>query len=139
MRRWGRGDVQKALSSLSAAGLLRVTGSGSVAADLYAAQRLLGRLVHATPLGGQLEQHPDLVPLTRFGRLVEIPATPRARHIVGRGVADALPDHLGSISEHELGDVLSAIADDTAGLRRLLVDEGVLRRDADGAHYYRTD
>lgn len=128
--------VHRAVSALASAGLLRTAPSGAVVADLTAARRLLEQQVARTPLGGRLEARPDLAALTSLGRLVEIPSSPRARAIVASGVAEALPP-FDTITERDLGEHLGRMTDDVAGLRRLLVDEGLLDRTPDGASYTR--
>jgi hypothetical protein len=72
------------------------------------------------------------------GRLVRMPARAGDRR--------AVLEHLGTrvlatgetLSEVEVNARLVEITDDVAGLRRALVDEGLISRTADGSAYSRT-
>ena len=60
--------------------------------------------------------------------------------MVARWLAHAaLPALLDTVGERELTDRLARLADDPVGVRRALVDLGVVHRTRDGAEYWRTE
>lgn len=76
----------------------------------------------------------------RTGRLESMPRRWRDKVAVTRYLAvQALPTLLEPISERELTDRLQQLADDPVGLRRALVDHGLVQRTRDGAEYWRTE
>ena len=72
------------------------------------------------------------------GRLVTLPRRASDKDLVRRYlVARVLP--VGAeMDERELTGRLAELADDPAGVRRGLIDAGVLGRSPDGARYWRT-
>ena len=53
--------------------------------------------------------------------------------------AQAMPTLLEPTTERELTARLQELADDPVGLRRAMVDRGLVRRTRDGAEYWRTE
>jgi hypothetical protein len=51
----------------------------------------------------------------------------------------AMPTMLEPVSERELTDRLRELAQDPAGVRRAMVDQGLVQRTRDGAEYWRTE
>lgn len=76
----------------------------------------------------------------RHGRLESLPRRWRDKVAVTRYLATlALPELLEPVTERELTDRLAELADDPVGLRRAMVDLGLVRRTRDGAEYWRTE
>ncbi len=76
----------------------------------------------------------------RHGRLESLPRRWRDKVAVTRYLATrALPELLEPITERELTDRLAELADDPVGLRRAMVDLGLVRRTRDGSEYWRTE
>ncbi len=76
----------------------------------------------------------------RDGRLESLPRRWRDKVAVTRYLATlALPELLEPVTERELTDRLVELADDPVGLRRAMVDLGLVRRTRDGAEYWRTE
>lgn len=76
----------------------------------------------------------------RSGRLESMPRRWRDKIAVTRYLAvQALPTLLEPTSERELTDRLQELAHDPVGLRRAMVDQGLVQRTRDGAEYWRTE
>jgi hypothetical protein len=76
----------------------------------------------------------------RTGRLESMPRRWRDKIAVTRYLAaQALPTLLEPTSERELTDRLQELAVDPVGLRRAMVDHGLVQRTRDGAEYWRTE
>ncbi|AEG42928.1 DUF2087 domain-containing protein [Isoptericola variabilis] len=76
----------------------------------------------------------------RDGRLESLPRRWRDKVAVTRFLATrAMPHLLEPVGERELTDRLAELADDPVGLRRAMVDLGLVRRTRDGAEYWRTE
>lgn len=74
------------------------------------------------------------------GRLERSPRRWRDKVAVTRYLATvALPQLLDPVSERELTDRLARLARDPVGLRRAMVDLGLVSRTRDGAEYWRTE
>lgn len=74
----------------------------------------------------------------RDGRLTAVPRRWRDRVAVARYVASSvLPELLEPIGERELTRRLAAVVDDPVGMRRALVDFGLVQRARDGSVYWR--
>ncbi|WP_410589994.1 DUF2087 domain-containing protein [Amycolatopsis sp. lyj-23] len=74
--------------------------------------------------------------LFRHGRLVSIPHSGKARHLLLTHLADRFePGRL--YTEQDVREKLSMVHDDHATLRRYLIDEGLLQRSNDGGAYGR--
>lgn len=76
----------------------------------------------------------------RSGRLEGMPRRWRDKLAVTRYLAArAMPVLLEPVTERELTDRLSELAHDPVGLRRAMVDQGLVQRTRDGAEYWRTE
>lgn len=76
----------------------------------------------------------------RSGRLESMPRRWRDKLAVTRYLAtQAMPTLLEPMTERELTDRLRGLAHDPVGLRRAMVDQGLVRRTRDGAEYWRTE
>lgn len=88
-----------------------------------------------TSVPGQPDPHRFL----RDGRLVAMPRRWRDKETVVRYLAvQAMPRLLVPVGERELTARLAELADDSVGLRRAMVDLGLVSRTRDGAEYWRT-
>ena len=72
------------------------------------------------------------------GRLVTLPRRASDKDLVRRYLVSRVLPVGVEIGERELTERLAELADDAAGVRRGLVDAGVLDRTSDGARYWRT-
>ncbi|MDD6719781.1 MAG: DUF2087 domain-containing protein [Lactobacillus porci] len=80
----------------------------------------------------------DITGFFKDGRLQVIPRKQKAKD----ALFDALIDRFEfgrDYTEMEVNEVLAAVYDDYAILRRYLVDTGYLERDPYGRHYWRAD
>lgn len=76
----------------------------------------------------------------RSGRLESMPRRCRDKIAVTRYLAAAaLPALLEPVTERALTDRLAELAHDPVGLRRAMVDHGLVQRTRDGAEYWRTE
>ncbi|MCK9792739.1 DUF2087 domain-containing protein [Isoptericola sp. 4D.3] len=83
---------------------------------------------------------PEVSRFLHGGRLETMPRRREHRLAVARWLAHAaLPDLLEPVGERELTRRLGAVADDPVGVRRALVDLGIVHRTRDGAEYWRTE
>lgn len=74
------------------------------------------------------------------GRLRRSPRRWRDKVAVTRYLSTlAVPRLLEPVTERELTDRLAGLADDPVGLRRAMVDLGLVARTRDGAEYWRTE
>jgi hypothetical protein len=91
----------------------------------------------ADPRGGAAD---DPRRFLRSGRLEAMPRRWRDKIAVTRFLAvQALPTLLEPVTERELTDRLHELAHDPAGVRRAMVDQGLVQRTRDGAEYWRTE
>ncbi|MCP2265144.1 DUF2087 domain-containing protein [Promicromonospora thailandica] len=76
----------------------------------------------------------------RSGLLDSMPRRWRDKLAVTRYLAArAMPVLLEPMTERELTDRLRELARDPVGLRRAMVDQGLVQRTRDGAEYWRTE
>jgi len=74
------------------------------------------------------------------GRLESLPRRWRDKIAVTRFLATlALPELLEPVGERELTRRLGDVAHDPVGLRRAMIDVGIVHRTRDGAEYWRTE
>jgi len=73
------------------------------------------------------------------GRLVTLPRRARDKDLVRRYIASRVIPLDEDLTEREVTDRLAELADDPLGVRRGLVEVGLLRRTRDGARYWRTE
>lgn len=93
--------------------------------------------VAASPPGGA---GGDLQRFLRSGRLESMPRRWRDKVAVTRYLASqVLPTLLEPVTERELTDRLHEVAHDPVGMRRAMVDHGLVQRTRDGAEYWRTE
>jgi hypothetical protein len=127
-------EARRALSRLASAGLVG-TGPGGLAAntallsDVARRASLARRAAEVAPeeLGATPEQARRIRHVLRDGRLTGIPVGARSRH----SVLDFLAGRFEPgrhYSEAEVNAELGRFHDDTAALRRYLVDDGFLER-----------
>lgn len=119
---------ERALAQLAAAGLIVQSGDGW---DVDAAhlRTLLQRGTRRRP-----NQGPERF-LTSDGRIDRYPSQQGERHEFLRALAARVINTTETLKEAELGTRLAPLTDDTALLRRMLVDHGILHRDPSGAAY----
>jgi len=130
-------DVVEALGRLRSAGLV-VDGSDGT---LVVLEEAFPQASRALPRPARVSEHPDAPPdrrrvldaSIRDGRLVQMPAKRSHRRILLEEVA--LRFEVGRrYTEREVNASLSRLDDDTATLRRYLVDEGLMDR-KDGTYW----
>jgi hypothetical protein len=83
----------------------------------------------ASRVSGQLDRDGEFGPFVHAGRIIAIPARPGPRRLLLDCVAQAFEPGL-RYPEAVVDDVLRVLCDDHAVLRRYLVDEGFLSRQA---------
>jgi hypothetical protein len=131
-----RAIVQHA-GKLMSVGLLAREPDGGLTARLApfrSALRDIDARDTTAPPGAGVDRAVDAL-FTR-GKLVDMPAESSLRHrLLERLVTDFEPG--SRYSETEVRDILRRRHDDHAALRRYLVDDGLLDRDARGAYYWR--
>jgi|SRR5918997_1979466 hypothetical protein len=83
---------------------------------------------------------PDPRRFLHDGRLESLPRRWRDKVAVTRFLAtQALPVLLEPVGERELTDRLGNVAHDPVGLRRAMIDVGIVHRTRDGSEYWRTE
>ncbi|WP_240796255.1 DUF2087 domain-containing protein [Streptomyces sp. RFCAC02] len=80
----------------------------------------------------------DVSALFASGRLIAIPRRAARRRQLLDHLARTLFEPGRAYTEPEVNDALATVHEDTAALRRYLVEEGHLRRTRDGSTYERT-
>lgn len=123
---------QRALDAATRAGLITVDeDTASVAADRFT------RALRDAPA------RPPRTGVDRFldaeGRIDRYPSSSADRAELFRHVAATVLAPGEVVDEAELGERLQRFGDDTAALRRHLVDSGLVGRTASGSSYSRTD
>lgn len=122
---------QRALDALTRAGLITIEGgAAAVAAERFA------RALRDAP------SRPRRTGVDRFldaeGRIDRYPSSAADRSELFRHVAETALAPGEAVDEAELGERLERFGDDTAALRRHLVDSGLVVRTASGSSYSRT-
>lgn len=123
---------QRALDTATRAGLITIEeGTASVAADRFT------RALRDAPA------RPPRTGVDRFldaaGRIDRYPSSAADRAELFRHIAGAVLAPGEVVDEAQLGERLQRFGDDTAALRRHLVDSGLVGRTASGSSYSRTD
>lgn len=118
---------ERAIERLESAGLVQRQGDALVFRD----DALRALLAEAAP-SGQRGIERFLEPDGRVGRL---PVRPRDRRDLLVWVRERVIATDEVLAERNLNDRLSELTTDTAGLRRALVDEGLLERTRSGSQY----
>ncbi|MFF2050189.1 DUF2087 domain-containing protein [Leifsonia sp. NPDC058194] len=121
---------QRALDALTRAGLVAVV-DGSVAVVGERFVRAL-RDAPARPARTGVDRFLDAE-----GRIDRFPSSAADRDALLRHIAAQVLPHGEAVGEAELGERLARFGDDTAALRRHLVDAGILGRTASGSSYTR--
>ncbi|MFI5891988.1 DUF2087 domain-containing protein [Actinoplanes sp. NPDC051513] len=125
----------EACARLTGAGLATGTGNGVYRADLDAVRQAVHAVDRMQPVTPLLAEYPNLRGFFAHGRLTALPPTLSDRYqqigeLFARFLAlDGLHD------EDEINRRLSAVTDDVAGVRRMLVETGWLERDRAGTTY----
>jgi hypothetical protein len=127
--------VGDALSRLRGIGLATGTGNGVYRARLEGLKEAAYDLEKEQPISRLLVAYPELKPHFAHGRIKELPPTLSDRSdLMGELLARFL-DLDGLYEEAEINRRLSAVTDDVAGARRMLVETGWLERDRAGSTY----
>lgn len=125
----------KAVARARDAGIVRLEGD-RVGAEQTGPRDAVAHLVALTPLGALLADRPELAAEAPYGFVHGVPTGDHAEDLLAL-LAAQLPT--AELSEAEVSAQLSMFGDDPAGLRRALVDSGLLWRTLDGARYRRQD
>jgi hypothetical protein len=127
--------VGDACSRLRGIGLVTGTGNGIYRARLDGLRETAADLEKEQPIARLLVAYPELKPHFAHGRIKELPPTMSDRSdLMGELLARFL-DLDGLYGEAEINERLSAVTDDVAGARRMLVETGWLERDRAGTTY----
>jgi len=116
----------KALKRLISAGLV------TVAEDRYHVVPGVFREALAKPPADPIES------LFSRGRLIAIPRAGEVRQALFMKLAERF-DAESTYSEKDISEKLAQVYDDHVTLRRYMIDDGILRRDADGNEYWRAN
>ena len=119
---------ERALSQLESAGLVTRSGD-SWDVDEAQLRALLQRGTRRRPKDG-----PERF-LTTDGRIDRYPSQHSERHEFLQAIVPRVIGATETLSEAEIGTRLAALTDDTALLRRMLVDHAILDRDLSGSVY----
>jgi hypothetical protein len=119
--------AQRIAESLTAAGLVSATAEGLVpVSDVFA---------RALASAGGPVRREGVDRFLEAGRLVRFPARAADRRALLEHVATRVLAAGDTVSEAEINGRLAEVTDDVAGLRRALVDEGLVARASDGSAY----
>lgn len=121
------------------AGVLRADGE-RVGLHPDGPRTAVAALVALTPLGAALAEHPDdgaAAAEAPYGLVHGVPDGDNAVIGLLDVVVGLLPT--AELTEAEVTSALARLGDDPVGLRRALVDAGLLWRTTDGARYRRSD
>lgn len=128
-------ELIKELARLDEVGVVELRGAW-VKPRLEALASAAESLVGEHPVTVLLADEPDLARWFRNGRLLVLPENPQQRSRVAALVARLLPDDT-ELSEAEVNDALRRLRYDHVELRRLLVDELLVKRDNATSTYRR--
>ena len=125
----------EACARLTGAGLATGTGNGIYRADLGAVRAAVAAVDRMQPITPLLGEYPHLRGFFAHGRLTALPPTMSDRYQqIGELFARFLALD-GLYGEDEINRRLSAVTDDPASVRRMLVETGWLERDSAGSTY----
>lgn len=125
----------EACARLTGAGLATGSGNGIYRAQIGAVREAALAVDKLQPVTPLLAEYPQLKSFFAHGRLTSLPPTLSDRYqLIGEMLARFLALD-GIYDEDEINRRLSAVADDVAGVRRMLVETGWLERDRAGANY----
>ena len=124
-----------ACARLVALGLVTGTGNGLYRARPEGLREAAAAVDRLQPISPYLVDYPQLRGYFSHGRLTSMPPTLSERYTqIGELLARFL--HLQDLyTEDEINHRLSAVTDDVAGVRRMMVDTGWLERDRAGTTY----
>jgi len=120
-------ELVKELARLDEAGVVELRGAW-VKPRLDAVAAAAESLAASHPVNVLLADDPELARWFRNGRLLVLPENPQQRSRVAALVARLLPDDT-ELAESEVNDILRKLRYDHVELRRLLVDELLVKRD----------
>jgi hypothetical protein len=126
--------VRQAVSRLIGLEVVERVGQNTFVVRLSGLRAAAAALDGLSPVTALLEEYPRLKGCFSHGRLVAMPSVDAhvadLAELLGRLVAVE-----GVVDEAEVNRRLAVVGDDTAALRRLMVDMGVLLRDRAGTAY----
>jgi hypothetical protein len=128
-------ETGDACARLVALGIATGSGNGFYRARIEELRDAAGAVDRLQPISGLLAGYPKLRGNFSHGRLTSLPPTLSDRY---EQMAELLTRFLaldGLFDEDEINRRLSAVTDDVAGVRRMLVDTGWLERDRAGTTY----
>ena len=121
---------ERALTTLSNAGLVNIDDTGAITVKTAAIAEVLERA--AEPKREGVDR------FVRNGRIEQYPVNPAERLKVLEWVVHRAMQSNEVLTEPEINERLAAFHLDVAALRRYLVDEGLLLRTRSGSSYSRT-
>jgi hypothetical protein len=125
----------EACARLVAAGIATGSGNGFYRAQPAVLREAAAAVDRLQPIAPLLAEYPQLRGNFAHGRLTELPPTLSDRYpLIGELIARFLALE-GLFTEGEINRRLTAITDDVAGVRRMLVETGWLERDRAGSTY----
>ena len=125
----------EALARLAGVGLATGTGNGVYRARPGALREAATAVDRLQPIAPLLRDYPQLRGNFAHGRLTALPPTLSERYQqIGELFARFLALD-GLIDESQVNALLSAVTDDVAGVRRMMVETGWLERDRAGTTY----
>jgi hypothetical protein len=127
--------VGDACSRLRGIGLATGTGNGVYRARLEGLREAASDVEKEQPIARLLVAYPELRSHFAHGRLKELPPTMSDRSALMGELLARFLDLDGLYDEAEINQRLSAVTDDVAGARRMLVETGWLERDRAGTTY----
>ena len=125
----------EACARLTGAGLATGSGNGVYRARLEAVREAVAAVDRLQPIAPLLGEYPHLKGFFAHGRLTALPPTLSDRY---QQIGEMLARFLaldGLCDEDQINRLLSAVTDDVAGVRRMLVETGWLERDRAGTTY----
>src|SRR3954462_1505601 len=125
----------EACARLTGAGMATGTGNGIYRADLDAVRQAVAAVDRMQPISPLLAEYPQLCGFFAHGRLTALPPTMSDRYQQGGELLARFLAIEGLHDEDEINRRLSAVTDDAASVRRMLVETGWLERDSAGTTY----
>jgi hypothetical protein len=127
--------IGDACSRLRGIGLATGTGNGVYRARLEGLREAAADVEKEQPIARLLVAYPELKANFAYGRIKELPPTMSDRSALMGELLARFLDLDGLYDEGEINQRLSAVTDDVAGARRMLVETGWLERDRAGTTY----
>ncbi len=126
--------VRKTVSRLIGLDVVDRVGLDRFVARLSGLRAAAGALDELSPVSALLDEYPRLKGCFSHGRLVAMPSIDTHGADLAEFLGRLIGVH-GVVGEAEINRRLAVVGDDTAALRRLMVDMGVLLRDPAGTAY----